>query len=146
MSDSQQPEQMSPYERTIRDYLASLDGETERPSLEELDRSTRLQVEGIVELVDASWNSCPDMSPFEEDPIAIALGFVTEPTVRVSGDRVRQARTRIALNVQQLSERIQAAGFELSLKELVHLERAAATELSPNVVDVLAREFQRSSR
>src|ERR1700722_17460322 len=80
----------------IESYVAHLEGEGPAPSLDGLDATTRREARNAFRAVDAAWRSDLEIPPLEEDPVALALGFVPrrdpESFVVVSGRLVKQAR------------------------------------------------------
>jgi hypothetical protein len=90
------------------------------------------------------------LPPIEEDPVAIALGFVTpsvhEPTILVAGPKVKKLRMRRSLNARQLVEAAAKLGGSLGLQDLVRLERQPLDERLASDVTALADALQCSVR
>jgi len=87
--------------------LRYLRGVGPRPDLSELDEAERLEVQQLLEIVDALADSLPASPVFEEDPVAIRLGLVDE--------RSRATHAEVELDVDgpvHLSMRELAARFD----------------------------------
>src|ERR1700728_1576078 len=94
----------------IDDYLRHLDGDCPAPVLEGLDVELQAAARNAFRIVDAAWRSDPDMPSLEEDPVAIAFGFV-EPTrvdhsIALVGSQIASARKRRGLKVTQLAAQL----------------------------------------
>lgn len=139
MTDTPEPSDDRSLEHLIEAYLEYLDGAGPEPTLTELSGPQRAEAQELLTLIDASWGSHLDMPPLEEDPVAIALGFAPQPIpVIIAGPRLKSVRQQNHLDARQLTEAIRALGGDLSIADVVRLERLPAYEIPASTAAVLA--------
>ncbi len=130
-----------PIDDLVDAYVRYLEGAADLPSLEGIDPTTRAEATELFRLLDASWDSAVDLPPFEEDPVAIALGFVPAPPpvpARVAGPKLAQQRKRRGLRPSDLAERLNSRGISSSAKEVVRLESRPVVELDSAFLGTIA--------
>ncbi len=115
----------------------------------QLDRQEEELVEGLStwldaldvaahESVDAELDHENHDEPIRvDDPVAMMLGLVADPQVRLDPARLRSARSRAALDVAQLAARLTARSWQVTPGQIARWERAALP-LSPALLDALA--------
>jgi transcriptional regulator with XRE-family HTH domain len=120
----------------IEAYTAFLDGRAPRPVLDEVEPEMREEVLVLFGLLDASWRVGADLPPLNEDPVAVALGFVTprelggtRVPVQLDGGRLRQARKRRGMKVSDLVRALHLRGLETTPKRLAQTEMLSAAEV-----------------
>lgn len=139
MTDTPEPTHDGSLDHVIEAYLQYLEGTGPEPSLAQLTASQRAEAQELLALVDASWGSHLELPPLEDDPVAIALGFATQPIpVVIAGTRLKSVRQRNHLDVRQLSNAIAASGGGLGIAEIARLERQSATEVPADTAAALA--------
>ena len=119
----------------IESYVAHLEGEGPAPSLDGLDAATRREARNAFRAVDAAWRSDLEIPPLEEDPVALALGFVPrrdpESFVVISGRLVKNARQGRGLKTSDVAARLESMGLAAAdQKWLGRLERAPVQEVA----------------
>jgi transcriptional regulator with XRE-family HTH domain len=130
-----------PIDDLVDAYVRYLEGVADRPSLDGLDPTTLAEATELFRLLDATWDSAVDLPPFEEDPVAIALGFVPAPppvVARVAGPKLAQQRKQRGLRPSDLADRLNSRGISSSAKEVVRLESRPVVELDPAFLAALA--------
>jgi hypothetical protein len=123
-------------------FLQHLETGSPVPELEDLPASMRYEAEKLFGMLEAAWDSEVELPPIEQDPVAIALGFVAasepERTVLVAGQKVQALRKKRSLNARQLLDATTALGGSLSLQKLVLLERQPLNDLLASDATALA--------
>jgi hypothetical protein len=131
-------------------FLQHLETGSPVPELEDLPASMRHEAEELFGMLEAAWDSEVELPPIEEDPVAIALGFVApsepERTVLIAGQKVQTLRKKRSLNARQLLDATTALGGSLSLQNLVLLERQPLNDLSASDATALADALRCSVR
>jgi hypothetical protein len=126
----------------IEVYIAHIDGDGPAPALEGLDADTQREARNVFHVIDVAWRSDTEIPPLEEDPVALALGFVpamdTSPVTIVSGTLVAKARRRRGLKTSDVASRLKLMGFEVDQKWLLRMELVSAQEVSNDVATGLA--------
>lgn len=129
----------------IEAYIAYLDGDGPAPSLGGLDPVARREARNAFRAVDAAWRSDIEIPPLDEDPVALALGFVAHPApapvVFISGKLVKHPRRRSGLKASDVAKRMQSAGLQVDHKWVVRLEQSPVQEVAPDVATGLAHVF-----
>ncbi len=75
-----------------------------------------------------------------DDPVALMLGLVPEPDSRLDGRRLTDARQRAGLDLREFVLRLQARGWQVTVKQAYAWERTGAT-LAPALVGAVAQEL-----
>jgi transcriptional regulator with XRE-family HTH domain len=131
-----------PITELIEAYIAHLEGEGPAPSLEDLDTHAKREARNAFRAVDAAWRSDLEIPPLEEDPVALALGFVpaanASTEVIVSGSLVTKARRRRKLKASDVANRLQSMGLDANQQWLVRLERSSVQEIKTDLATGLA--------
>jgi hypothetical protein len=123
-------------------YLQHLEEGSPAPSIDSLPVALRDEARQTFAILDATWNTEIDLPAFEDDPVAIRLGFVgpptTERTLSVDGAAVKRVRQRAGLDVRRLAQRISDIGGAIPIKDLAAVERQSVTELPERTVALMA--------
>jgi len=126
----------------VESYIAYLDGDGPAPSLDGLAVDVKREAHSAFRAADAAWRSDIEIPPLEEDPVALALGFVGTPgepdAMIVTGASVRVARRRQNLKASDVAKRLSAKGFDVNQQWLVRLERASVQEIPFDLASGLA--------
>lgn len=128
-------------------YLSYLEGSAEPPVIDHLQPDDQRQLTEMFRIVDANWASHIELPPFEEDPVARALGLVddTEPSsVLVTGDRLKARRQGMGLSRSDLVSAVSASGWTIKSSELARLERAEADMVPGRYAAALAKALRTS--
>ncbi|MBF6558266.1 MAG: hypothetical protein IVW52_19365 [Acidimicrobiales bacterium] len=128
----------------IESYVAHLEGGGPAPSLDGLDAGTQREARKAFRAVDAAIRSDIEIPPLEEDPVALALGFVprrhAESFVVISGKLVKRARQGRGLKTSDVANLLKSLGLAAAdQKWLGRLERAPVQEVALDVARGLAK-------
>lgn len=128
------------FEELFEQFFMYLDGDGERPDLSDvpdeivnelraIESATRMTADVDVEMI-------PD---FEEDPVAVALGFRSGPEERrVSGPAIARARRRLELSPEQLAARLCSLGHTVGRSDVETWERAPWATINSSLAEALA--------
>jgi hypothetical protein len=132
----------SQLEALTEQYLRHLEEGSPAPSIDSLPAALRDEARQTFAILDATWNTDIDLPAFEDDPVAIRLGFVGPPTMErtlsVDGAAVKQVRQLEGLDVRRLAQRISDIGGAIPIKDLAAVERQSVTELPERTVALMA--------
>ncbi len=127
-------------------YASYLKGESDRPVINRLGPEDHRELSAMFRIIEASWASAIELPPFEEDPVALALGLVpsasTNSPVMVAGSRVRALRQAMNLSRSDLVTVISTQGWPITPPEIAVLERADAEQLPAAQAAALARALR----
>ena len=116
------------------------------PSSRILSPEDRRELCGMFRILDANWASEIELPPFEEDPVALALGLApsagAEGPVMVAGSRIRSLRRAMNLSRSQLVIAMSGHGWPVTSSELAILERADAELVPARHAGALARALR----
>ena len=122
-------------------YLDYLSGaRPEPPSLKGLTPAQQREAHASWKLLDAARQATEDYTPppLEADPLAVALGLVPEPGRRLSGSRLKGARTKRRLQASQLADLLSARGWDVCTKTVFRWEQAGSAEIAPALLAAIA--------
>lgn len=124
MTDNDQ-EMLGTLAEQYLDYLSG--ARPEPPSLKGLTPAQQREAHASWKLLDAARQAAEDYTPppLETDPLAVALGLVPEPGRRLSGSRLKGARTKRRLQASQLADLLAARGWDVCTKTVFRWEQAA---------------------
>lgn len=122
----------------IEAYIAHLEGHGPKPTLNQLDPGAQHEARNVFRAIDATWKTDVDLPPFEEDPVAQALGFepttptasnTTAETVILSGPKIVAARQRRHLKPSEVTRQLRTGGVHVDLNWVFKLEGTRATTI-----------------
>jgi hypothetical protein len=122
-------------------YVRYLEGTGKRPELDGVDPATRAEADELFRLLDATWGSDADLPPFESDPVAIALGFVSPPpadNLQLSGPKLSRQRQRRNFKPSQLAALLAKRGVTTTTRQLAQLESLPIAEVDNHTLVSLA--------
>lgn len=129
-------------EALTEQYLQHLEEDSPAPSIESLPAALRDEARETFAILDSTWGTEIDLPAFEDDPVAIRLGFVGPPIsdrmLSVDGAAVKRVRQRAGLDLRQFAQRIADIGETVSIKDLATVERQAVTDLPEPTVALMA--------
>ena len=105
-------------------YLDYLSGaRPEPPSLRGLAPAQQREARASWKLLDVARQAAEDytLPPLEADPLALALGLVPDPGLRLSGPRLKTARMKRQLQTSQLADLLAARGWDVSTRTCLPL-------------------------
>lgn len=111
----------------VTDWLPELLNALAELGADEADDDTDDHSRGLVEVR-------PD------DPIALMLGLVEDPAVRLDGRRLATARKAAGLDIAELAERLNRRGWDVMIKTVSAWERGR-TNPPPATINALAEEL-----
>lgn len=129
-------EQREPIDE-ILDYLS---GTAARPTFEDLDHAARADAERkLTILEDLRGVDVDAIAPFEEDPVAVRLGFRDgPPETQVYGPAVRAARERAGLTAAALAAAASKSGLTIDAGYIDALENRRWQTIQIRLADALA--------
>ncbi len=127
-------------EQIFDKLVAFLDGTGERPELDGVTDNVAAEVLAIEVASEVTRGVDLDMIPdFDEDPVAIALGFRDGPELRrIAGAAVAAARRRAQLTAAQLATKVSASGRTIAGADVELWENTAWTSLPASLAAALA--------
>src|SRR3954468_24924220 len=76
-----------------------------------------------------------------DDPVALMLGLVADPTVAIDGRKLTMARKKAGLDLKDLVRRLRYRGWNVDTKEVFRWQTGNAS-LCPALTRAIARELQ----
>lgn len=129
-------------------YVSYLAGEASHPDANEFGPQDQDVLFRMARVIEANWVAEIELPPFEEDPVALALGLVPPPSsdsaVIVAGDRVRALRQALKLSRSGLVAATSAEGWPVTVSEMSVIERAGSELLASHNAAALARALRTS--
>lgn len=128
--------------------VAFLDGTSERPELDGVADDVVAEVEAIEAASDVTRGVDLDMIPdFDEDPVAVALGFRDGPELRrVAGAAIAAARRRAGMSAAALATKVSASGRTISGVDIELWESTPWTSLPAALTATLADALDTDER
>ncbi|GAA3824100.1 helix-turn-helix domain-containing protein [Cellulomonas soli] len=106
------------------------------------DAIADLHVEGRDSDIDVHSRGLVEVRP--DDPIALMLGLVEDPAVRLDGQQLAAARRAAGLDIAQLAERLNRRGWDATIKTVSAWERGRVSP-PPATINAVAEELDVSS-
>ncbi len=124
-------------------YIAYLAGERETaPGLDGLDEAERPRAAEVCAALAAAWRAAElDPPPLEQDPLAVSLGLVADPSRPLDGSALASLRKRTGLRVSELAERLQGRGWTCRTADVFSWEGQASAAVPPAIITALAEEL-----
>lgn len=126
-------------------YLDYLSGAREQPpNLTGLAPEAQRDARASWRLLRAAWRNADDYTPppLHDDPLAVALGLIPDPTQALDGRKLAQARRARGLKTSQLAELLADRGWDTPQKTVVRWEMAGSVEIAPALLTALADELR----
>jgi hypothetical protein len=119
---------------------AFLAGESERPDLDGVPAELREELETMLEVANATRGIDLDLVPdFEEDPVAVRLGFRPGPAeTRIAGAAVAALRRELGASAQELATVVSERGYTVDEDWIHDLESAPWTTITERAAGALA--------
>jgi hypothetical protein len=119
---------------------AFLAGEGERPDLDGVPAELREELETMLEVANATRGIDLDLVPdFEEDPVAVRLGFRPGPAeTRIAGESVAALRRKLGASAQELATAVSERGYTVDEDWIHDLESAPWTTIPEQAAHALA--------
>lgn len=129
--------------RIAEQYVDFLDGKAAAaPELEGLEPPLRQHATAVCDALRVAWHSgLMAPPPLDEDPLAISLGLVPDPSRALDGNALRTARTRAKLRPSDLRDRLAERGWTVRTAELARWEQEAHVTIMPAVIKAMAEEL-----
>jgi hypothetical protein len=128
------------HEAVFEQMSAFLAGEGERPDLDGMPQELREELETMLELAKATRGMDLDLVPdFEEDPVAVRLGFRPGPAeTRIAGESVAALRRKLGASAQELAMAVSERGYTVDEDWIHDLEAAPWTTIPKRAARALA--------
>lgn len=124
----------------IEEILEYLSGAVARPTFEDLDNAARVDAQRkLAILEDLRGVDVDAVATFEEDPVAVRLGFRDgPPETRVFGPAVRAARERAGMSATALATAGSRSGLTIDAGFIEALEEGQWQTIQTRLADALA--------
>lgn len=131
---------MTERRNVMEEILAYLTGEADRPDWGHLPANERAEAEALLEETTAAINVDFDAIPdFEDDPVAVRLGFRSGPAqARVYGPTIRKLRERAGLSPAEVATAVSATGRTVDASWVANLETDTWTTITAAEAGALA--------
>lgn len=131
---------MSEHREPIDEIVDYLSGTAARPTFEDLDAEARADAQRKLSILeDLRGVDVDAIAPFEEDPVAVRLGFRDgPPETRVYGPAVRTARERAGLTAAALAAAGSKSGLTIDAGYIEALESERWQTIQTRLADALA--------
>ncbi len=139
MTASEHEDRFSEY---LDHYVSYLEGSADEPRIDHLDARDRRELSELFRIIDANWATEIELPPLEEDPTAIALGLIPQPTrseMLVVGAKVRALRQARGLQMTAFAAMVSRYGWTITAQDATLLERTEAQVLRAEQASALAR-------
>lgn len=127
-----------PIEQLVTEYLLYLDGEGERPELDDIPYAARAEAAARLHLLDGLRAASVEAPPGAADRIARTLGFDRAGgRIAVSGPSLKRARDAKGMTLKDIAAAATAAGTPTRTADLLRVESAPSTPLDQELATVL---------
>jgi hypothetical protein len=124
----------------LEQVSAYLAGEGELPDLDGMPVELREELEAMLDVAKATQGIDLDLVPdFEEDPVAVRLGFRSGPAeTRIAGEAVAALRRQLGASARELAAAVSARGHTVGENWIHDLESAPWSTLAKQAAGALA--------
>lgn len=128
----------NPLDRFIHDYMLFLDGEGDRPDVDDLDVELRVEARSRIRLLNVLRRGHDELPAGAADRIALRFGFDRSGTrINISGPKFKRARKRACLELKDIAAATVAAGAPIKTNNLLRIEMAKSTPVEQPIVTAL---------
>lgn len=125
-----------------RDMLAAALAEGMVDALSSATQPDPTRVEELLDIADDLWAASHPAPALSEDPLAIRLGLVHDPSISLDPKSLKRLRKNAQLTVNELANRLTTRGWVATGNEIMRWESQSPHGLSPAFIGAIAEELK----
>lgn len=129
------------YDEILAAYLDSPTRKLPDGGMGQLTDHERRELESLLDVAEALWDTSHGAPPLEEDPVAAMLGLVPDRHSTLNPKALVRLRKLAGLKVGQLADRLNARGWEVKAPDVFRWETKSAIDVAPVLIAAIAEEI-----
>lgn len=118
-------------------YVEYLAGRSTLPDLAALPPTQQQKIKDLWATADLLWEA-GTLPPIEDDPVAVKLGLVPDPTVILDPAKVTRWRKKASLKPSAIADILRSRGWDVSASQVFNWQQQEKFDVPPALIKALA--------